>query len=71
MKKTMEWTDPVITKLSENQGASGAFECKAGGNAAAPDCHTTGIGATSSCDEGLVPGASGTACWNGDGGDGW
>ena len=63
MKKTMEWSDPVIIKLSENRGASGAANCLTGVDFGGGDC-PDGWGA-SSCGSGVVPGASGTMCESG------
>ena len=71
MKKTMEWTDPVIIKLSENRGASGAATCQNGGQAGdtcnsgpseAQQSCDSGWGATYGCDSGIGPTASGTIC---------
>ena len=79
MKKTMEWTDPVIIRLSENRGASGAATCAYGDQVGSGQCFSggatdgvpvcsTGDGA-SSCETGAVAGASGTVCDSGGGGD--
>ena len=62
MKKTMEWSDPVIIKLSENRGASGAAACSDGGTYGSDSC-INGAGATSECATGLVVGSSGTVCF--------
>ena len=60
MNKTMEWTDPVIMKLSENRGASGTLFCRDGTDVGDGSC-SIGYGATS-CGLGAAAGASGTLC---------
>ena len=67
MKKTMEWKDPVIIKLSENRGASGAASCSSGPSVGG-SCGGVGWGA-SSCSTGIIEGASGTMCNAGPTGD--
>ena len=64
MKKTMEWSDPVIIKLSENRGASGAAACSTG-TSYGGNCVGTGWGATN-CSAGVIQGASGTFCMTGN-----
>ena len=61
MKKTMEWSDPVIIKLSENRGASGAGSCDNGNFYGNDPCNNGGA-AVSSCSNGTVVGASGVYC---------
>ena len=66
----MIWEEPIIVRLADRQGASGAATCEYGGQAgycnsgsaeASQSC-AVGGGATEGCGFGMVAGASGTYC---------